>query len=295
LPQYRYKRSAVPVGGQIRLETQFFDSAGNKKDPESFPTVEIFDGDGYLVRAASAASVTRPALGKFRLEYTIPDGYVAGVWTDVWDATVDGYALNSVFDFNVDPGGSIVAAGSTVTVPTMKIGDKPNVKYTQAEIYGINILMEMLRFRLHNTQFGRDGQRCDIFSIDEMLDFLRLALSEFNATPTFTSYTFADGAIYGIFADLIVEGSYLKAVSSIIPTEAAKEGLLTDNGITLTPASVSAALNNVHSGLYSEYRNRVKEAKRNHRPPPIGMGAGSILASSPLYRRLRARKENQLI
>lgn len=295
MAQYKYKRAAVPVGGQVRLQVQFRDSAKNAKDAATFPTVEIVDGYGTVVRPASNSAVVRMSLGKYRLEYTVPDGYQAGVWADMWVGEVDGYEMNADFDFTVDPSGSIEADGLTVTEPTMKIGDKPHIVFNQEEIRGMNILMEMLRFRLKNTQVGRDGRRCDIFSIDEMRDFLKLALSEFNATPTFTSYLFSDETLYTIFADLIVEGAYLKAVPSLIPPEAGREVVITDNGISITPASVSGALGTVLSALYTEYRAKLKEAKRNHRPPPLGMGAGSILATNPLYRRLRSRKENRLI
>lgn len=279
----------------MRLQVQFRDSAKNAKDAASFPTVEITDSDGYVVRSPSNSGVVRMSLGKYRLEFTVPDGYEAGVWSDVWVGEVDGYEMVADFDFTVDPSGTIEADGSTVAEPIMKIGDRPYVKWTQEEIYGINVLMDMLRFRLKNTQLGRDGRRCDIFSIDEMRDFLRLSLSEFNATPTFTSYLFSDPTLYVLFADIIVEGAYLKAIPSLIPPEAGREVVITDNGIAITPASVSGALNNVLSALYTEYRAKLKEAKRNHRPPPLGMGAGSILATNPLYRRLRSRKENRLI
>lgn len=271
----------------IRLEVQFRDSAGLARDTDQFPQIEISNSDGVIVHPASSYGVRRLAEGRYRLQYTVPDGYADGVWRDTWSATLDGFANIANFDFNVLSQGTITATGDTVTTPEMKIGDVPKINFTQQEIYGINILMQKLRFRLRNTQRKPDGSRCDILSIDDMESFIWLALSEFNATPTFTSYTTADPSIYTIFSDLIVEGAYLKALPSLIPAEAGREWVVTDDGISVTPASVSSALSNIMSALYSEYRAKLKEAKRNHRPAPLGMGAGQLAVAHPTFRRLR--------
>lgn len=288
-----YKRAAVPIGGRIRLEIQFKDSAGNARDTDPFPSIEILDAAGFSVRSASNDSIIRLGTGHFRFEYTVPTGFTEGVWVDQWTGQIDGYAVIAAFDFTVDSTGTAEAAGDTVSEPEMKIGDEPTIHFSQNEIFGINVLMKKLKIRLKNTQRRPDGTRCDILSVKEMAGYLDLALSEFNATPTFTGYLFSDPAIYTIFADLLVEGAYLKALPSLIPVEAGREWVVSDNGISITPASVSSSLNSVMSALYSEYRAKLKEAKRNHRPAPLGMGAGSILSSNPVYRRLRQIKFNQ--
>lgn len=293
MPIIYYKRASVPVGGHIRLETRFRDSGGNLRDTDSYPSVEILDNDGGSVRAPSNAEVQRLADGHYRLDFEVPPGFTEGVWHDQWTAAVDGYAAIARFDFVVDSSVTAEATGETVGSPEMRIGDEPTITFNQQEIFGINVLMQALRFRLKNTQRKPDGSRCDIFSIGEMASFLNLALSEFNATPTFTGYYFSDPLIYTIFSDLLVEGAYLKALPSLVPVEAGREWVVTDNGISIQPASVSGALNNVMSSLYNEYRAKLKEAKRNHRPSPLGMGAGSILVTNPVYRRLRQIKLNQ--
>lgn len=287
MSQIFYKRAAIPPGGVIRLEVQFRDSAGLARDTDQFPQIEIANSTGLTVHPASSYGVRRLAEGRYRLQYTVPDGYSDGVWRDTWSAALDGFANVANFDFNVLSQGSITATGDTVSSPEMKLGDIPKINFTQEEIFGINILMQKLRFRLRNTQRKPDGSRCDILSIDDMESFIWLALSEFNATPTFTAYTTADPSIYTIFSDLIVEGAYLKALPSLIPAEAGREWVVTDDGISVTPASVSAALSNIMSALYSEYRAKLKEAKRNHRPSPLGMGAGQLAVAHPTFRRLR--------
>jgi hypothetical protein len=285
--QIFYKRAAIPPGGNIRLEVQFRDSAGIARDTDQFPEVEILNSLGATVRLPSNFGVRRIGEGHYRLQFTVPDGYTDGVWKDIWSATLDGFANIAQFDFNVVSQGSITAAGDTVTKPEMKIGDVPKINFTQEEIFGINVLMQKLRFRLRNTQRKPDGTRCDILSIEDMESFIWLALSEFNATPTFTAYTFADPTIYTIFSDIIVEGAYLKALPSIIPAEVGREWVVTDDGISVTPASVSGALSNILTALNSEYRAKLKEAKRNHRPAPLGMGAGQLAVAHPTFRRLR--------
>lgn len=293
--QYYYKRDAVPVGEEIRLEVQFRDSAGNKKDADAYPTVLITDADGTVAQAATTSGVRRVAVGKYALEYTVPDGYASGVWYDTWTAELDGSPLTAEFDFAVDPSGTIEAAGGTVLTPEMEVGDDPYIEWTQGEIKGINILMSMLRYRLKNTQVKPDGVRCDIFSVSEMESFLIMALSEFNAQPAITTYSFADHATYTMWADILTEGAYLKALAMIVPPSAGQEFVINDNGVSITPASVSSAINGVMSALYSEYRAKLRAIKAHHRATPLGMGAGSILVTNPAYRRLRARKENQII
>lgn len=287
MTQIFYKRAAIPPGGTIRLEVQFRDSAGLARDTDQFPQIEIANSAGFIVRPASNFGVRRLSEGRYRLQYEVPDGYADGVWKDTWSATLDGFANIARFDFNVTSPGTITATGDTVSSPEMKIGDIPKINFTQEEIFGINMLMQKLRFRLRNTQRKPDGTRCDILSIEDMESFIWLALSEFNATPTFTAYTFADPSIYTIFSDLIVEGAYLKSLPSLIPAEVGREWVVTDDGISVTPASVSGALNNILSALYSEYRAKLKEAKRNHRPAPLGMGAGQLAVAHPTFRRLR--------
>ena len=284
-----YKRNAVPTGGKLALQVKFKDIAGVPRDTDSMQTILIETHNAVEVYNSSVG-VRRVAEGQYRFDFLIPQGFEDGVWSDTWTGTIDGYATIANFDFNVNSLNTIEATGDAVSTPEMKLGDKPVIKYTQEEMFGINILMEHLRYRLRNTQIKPDGRRCDILSVSDMQSFLWLALSEFNATPTFTNYFFSDPTIYTIFADILVEGAYLKALPSIIPAEKGREWVVTDSGVSVTPASVSDSLSSIMGTLYSEYRAKLKEAKRNHRPAPIGISAGSLVGQNTVFRKIRNLK-----
>ena len=286
-----YKRNAVPPGGKLALQVKFKDIAGIPRDTDSFPILQISTSQGTEL-FNSNVGVRRVAEGQYRYDYTVPLGQVDGVWSDVWSGIIDGYASIANFDFNVSSVNTVEATGDAVEIPLMQIGDIPVIKYTQEEVFGINTLINKLRFRLRNTQIKPDGTRCDILSVGDMEAFLWLALSEFNATPTFTGYVFSDPPVYTIWADILVEGAYLKALPSIIPAEKGREWVVTDSGVSVTPASVSDSLNNIMTSLYSEYRNKVKEAKRNHRPAPVGISAGSLTGQNTVMRKIRNLKLN---
>lgn len=293
--KYNYDRQAVPAGEKIRLEIQFKDSAGNPKDASSFPSVSITDGASVVAYGPTTSGVVRSSVGLYRIDYIVPDGYTEGVWNDTWSGTLDGYGASATFDFRVSSVGSIEAAGAGVPEPEMRIGDAAHINYSQDEIYGINILMKTLRTRLRNNQTLPTGLQCDIFESNDLADFLNAALSDFNSTPTITTYLFSSPMIYNLFSDVIVEGAYIKALAALAPIQAGSELTITDNGTSLTPPQISSMIMNVATTMLSDYRARLKEIKRNHRPSAIGMGAGTIANQSPAYLKLRHRRANRLV
>lgn len=288
-----YDRGSVPVGEVIKLEIQLKDSAGNNKDADAIPTIAITDGDGASVVAATSSSVIRVSEGYYRYEYTVGSGYQVGTWNDTWSATLDGYAINAIFDFHVNSQGEIEATGTTV-VPQVEIGDACVENFNQDEIRCINKLLKEINVKLRNIVITPDGTRCDIFSAEDLVDFLEASLSEFNSTPTITDFGFDCPEICGVFRDIITTGGQLKAWLSLIPKEAAKEWTITDNGTQFTPASVSNALLSAYNAQYMEYRARLKEIKRNLRPSIRGLGSGNIAIAAPQYRRLRHLSERRI-
>jgi hypothetical protein len=293
---FYYDRSAVPVGEFIRLEVQFRDSAGNAKDPDTFPFVEILDGSSVSVIGPLSSAVARSGTGQYYYLFQIPDGYVSGIWNDIWSADVDGYSISDVFDFTVNSQGSIEAVGSSVPERVWTLDDEEiTYEYTQEEIKGILLLRGLLKNRLQSTAYKPDGSSCPVFSNDLLLTFLCCALAELNATPAFTTYTFADNVIQTLAADLMTQGAMLVAWSSQAIIESSMELTVNDNGVTVNPPPVSSTISGMYNAQMSEYRAKLKEFKRNHRSGPIGMGAGSFLPVSPQWRRLRHRRELRII
>lgn len=294
MANYTYSRQAVPVGETVSLEILFKDAAGNIKDADAFPTITILDAAGTEVVATTSSNVFRKGIGQYSYNLVVPTGYTQGMWNDSWTGIVDGYTLTSTFDFLVDSVGSMEAIGTTVD-PGVEIGDEPETAFSREEIKNINVLLKILKSRIQNNAFTPQGIECNVFSNDELVSFLCASLSEFNSTPTITSYGFDNPLVSQMFSDVITQGAYLIAMSAIAVIEAGREFTLNDNGVTVNPPPVSSTITSLHSSQLSDYRAKLKEIKRNHRPAPIGMGAGRIIVTNPVVRRYRHRKESQII
>ena len=294
MPQFVYKRNAVPVAESVDLDVQFVDSAGNSKDTDNYPTVAVRDAAGSIVRAASSSGVQRIGTGRYRLAYVIPGGFQQGLWGDTWAGAVDGYSISAGFGFNVTSIGAITAVDTSVE-PLLVLGDAPDIIYTQAEIKGINILLQGLETRLRNQSIAPDGTPCPVIPQAELINYLRLGLSEFNAMPTITFYTFDQMLVYGLFEDVIVEGAFLQALSAVAILSAGQEMVITDNGTSVQPPPVSSTINTVISSRQALYLEKLKGVKRNLRPAPAAFGAGRILVNNPQVLKMKHRSEGRII
>lgn len=294
MAQFVYQRDSVPVGEKILLDVQFRDSAGNSKDADATPTLQVLDGAGQTVVAETSQSISRLGLGFYRYELTVPSGYVPGIWNDTWVGLIDGYQITATFDFLVNSEGSIDAVG-TIVEPDSELGDDDSAEFTQAEIKNINVLLKVLKSRLRNNAFTPSGNACNVFADEDLINFLCTSLSEFNMTPTITGFTFEDSIVVSMFSDIITQGAMLIAWSGQAILESGREFTITDNGVVVQPPPVSSTISAQISAHLSDYRAKLKEIKRNLRPGPLGLGAGSILVSHPGVRRLRHRRENRLL
>lgn len=184
-----------------------------------------------------------------------------------------------------------------------QIGDPPRISYSEEEIIGINILLECLQKRLKNEiqvetidAYGNIGYvDCSIFTNDELVWFLRCSLSEFNQTPHFTDFTFADPVIYERYGYIIVEGAAILAWAAQMVIEAGREFTITDNGITMNPPPLSSVLNNELSNFVSKHMDMLKYIKNSIKPRPVGFGGFRVLAISPNFLRLRHLRERRII
>jgi len=120
-------------------------------------------------------------------------------------------------------------------------------------------------------------------------------LSEFNQTPHFTDFTFAEPAIYERYGYVIVEGATILAWAAQMVIEAGRELSITDNGITLQPPPLSNTLNNELSQFLTRHTEMLKHIKNNIKPRPLGFGGFRVLAVSPNYMRLRHLRQRIII
>lgn len=295
MANFTYSRQSVPVGETITLEAQFRDGAGNPKDTDtSFPSIRILDASGTEAVASTTSGMVRTGIGRYKYDFIIPTGLTEGIWNDLWAGAVDGYTLSTTFDFLVNSVGTVEAVGSIVD-PGVEIGDAPEAVFSREETKNINILLRILKARIQNNAFTPSGDPCNVFSDDDLVSFLCSSLAEFNSTPTITGYGFDNGLMATTFSDILTQGAYLIAMAAIATIEAGREFTLNDNGVTINPPPVSSTITSLHSTLLSDYRAKLKEIKRNHRPAPLGMGAGSILVVNPIHKRLRHLRERAII
>jgi hypothetical protein len=75
---------------------------------------------------------------------------------------------------------------------------------SQVAIDNINDLLNHLR----------GNKDCDIYSVDELVDFINQSLSIFNETPPFTSFAWDDTSIIKQIDDVLVQGSIYLALAT---------------------------------------------------------------------------------
>jgi hypothetical protein len=288
----------VIVGDAINLDIRVLNALGQATDADSTPWVEVKDDGGNVIRALSPSGVVRVDTGVYRLTYTVPAGSNTGVWTDSWRAVVDGFTTDNSLEFIVLSASSTIAAGGS------SVGDPPCVEYTQEEINGINILLELLRYRLRDIdiysetkdEYGQDTlTECNIYSDSYLLSYLRGALFQFNGTAHFTSYLFSDTVIQTMFAHIIVEGAFIMALSAQMLVEKGRSFVINDNGVSLTPSDLADLMNSHVGMLITSHREQLRFIKANIKPTPIGMGTYRVLSASPAFLRLRHLRSRQII
>lgn len=288
-------------GRTVDLYVRFTDEMGNPANTDETPTVTITDQNGVVRRAASNIGVSlvndnQPGL--YRLSYDIPEAMPDGYATDTWTADIGETSVTNSFEFNVLTDGEI----SQAEPPTFDPGDDVPWNFTKEEAHGINILLKMVKPRLKSdgTRKIRSGNttidaECNIFTDAELITFLVNSLSEFNAYPHFTSYTFADEQISGIFADIIVQGAVLLALAAQTLIERGREFSITDAGVTYQPPAVSEILNSQFTTQLADYKEKLKAIKTNLKPAALGLGSWRITSISPNFLRLRHLRARQII
>lgn len=119
----------------------------------------------------------------------------------------------------------------------------------------IDKLTQLVKARLNSTSKVKSVDlngdvgyvEIDIFSQEQMTNFLTISLSEFNQTPKFTNFTFEDADIIAIFADVLVEGAVVQALGSHALLERGRE-------ISCEVFAGAAPCNKVSDLLNDQYR-----------------------------------------
>lgn len=109
-----YTRSAVLATKVVNLRALFLDSAGMPVTLDALPNVYIYNpsvstedreadlaSDTYTNASEGPLTPTLLSAGYYELNYTVPSGAEAGLWYDVWEADIDGVAINSNLNFTV--------------------------------------------------------------------------------------------------------------------------------------------------------------------------------------------------
>lgn len=287
-------------GRIVDLYVRFVDATGEPVNADTTPQVEIYDSLGTRRRAISnigvglAKAETGLYLLSFEISETAPDGY----WTDRWVAEIGNTEVESTFEFMVTSSGDL----SESVEPSFDPGDPVPWDFTREEAHGINVLLKMIKYRLKSdgTRKVRERDRyidvpCSIFTDPELICFLVNSLSSFNQYPHFTQFTFADPQMYGIFADIILQGGILLALAAQTLIEKGREFSINDNGVIYQPPQVADMLNTQYTSQLADYKEKLKHIKTSMKPNPLGLGTFRVTSISPNFLRLRHLRERQIL
>jgi len=288
-------------GQSIDLYVQFSDSVGNPVNTDDTPTVTIYDGQEIQRQAATNVGITLahdPGLYKF--SYDIPlSGFYDGYARDSWSAKIGNETVSANFEFLVISDGSIEESDK----PTPYPGDDYTFDFSEAEVEGVNRLLKILKRRVKNDGIRRvpDGAgsymevECAVFSEDELICFLVGSLSEFNQTPHFTTFSFADQQIQETFMHIVTQGAALLAMAAQTLIEKGREFVITDAGISMSPPAISEILNSQYSVQLADYRSMLKSIKCSLKPNIKALGTFRVTAIAPAYMRLRHLRARSVI
>lgn len=284
----------------VSLRAQFYDLTGTPVDLVAAPQVSIIQPSGNVVIAPTSVGVYRVDTGLYGFDYITPLQVSQGVWVDLWRGQIpSGQTVVKEFNFTV----FYTQTPLTNSDGYWALGDDVPFNYSQTAILNINKLLKGLKARLKSSgksagtdQFGNPIYvDCDIYSIDQLVTFLAESLSMFNQIPHFTAFEFHHTEIITIFYDILVQGATLLALSSQALIERGREYAISDNGVSLTPPTISELLNTQWSTELSNYMEKCKITKVSMKPVAIGLGSltGSV-ARAPQFARLRWLRARQI-
>lgn len=289
----------IDVTDQVNLTVQFKDGSGNPINADSYPKISIVQPSGLVLLASTSVGVSQLSTGKYSYIFTVPINGPYGVFTDIWTGYVNGFRVETTFDF-------VVAHSQMPAINSdgyVHLGDDPGFNYSQAAIININKLLRSLKARLNSSGKAKSTDSygnveyvdCDIFSIDMLVTFLGTALWDFNQVPYYSFFQFDEDNFIEQFGEILVEGATLYALASKSLIERGREFQITDNGLNFNPPTVSELMSSQYGALATVYWEKLKMIKASLRPQPFGLGTFSMSSSiNPAFRRLRHLRSRRL-
>jgi hypothetical protein len=286
----------------VSLRASFYDSNGDLADPTSFPSVTIIEPSGNIVVNNISTGVYKVSIGVYGYDYITSLAPSLGVYADVWrgtlaDSTVKVLEYNFIVNYTQSPS-TLNADGYYA------LGDDVGFDYSQSAIYNINKLLKSLKARLNSSgmssgkdQFGNPIYvECDIFNVEQLVEFLATSLAAINSEPHFTMFEFHHSEIIKLLFYEIVQGALIYALASQALIERGSEYNIGDNGISVTVPTLSEMLNTQYSTEYNIWIEKVKRIKASMKPAVIGLGTvtGNV-SRSPQFARLRWLRARQII
>lgn len=292
------RSSIIQPGDIVQLRALFRGSDGLPADLDSYPKITIIQPSNNVVVSSTSAGVYQVDTGTYGFDYSVGLMPPVGTWVDRWEGVMLGMPINGEFTFTV----YTTQLPAVNTDGYVALGDDPGFNYSQNAIININLLLKSLRARLKNSgkhkttdEFGNKiVSDCDIFSTDELVTFLAMALSMFNEIPMFTLFTFEDTPIIDNFHAILVQGASIIALSSQALIERGREFAISDNGIGFTPPTISDILNGQYNTELTNWYDKVKMIKHNMRANPLGLGGLRVMGTQPAIMRLRHLRAKQI-
>jgi hypothetical protein len=290
----------LDVTDQVNLTIQFKDQNGNPVNTDSFPKISIINPSGLTLLAPTSVGVTQIGTGRYSYIFTVPINGPYGIYRDDWVGFVNGFRVETMFEFAV----LHTQVPDINTDGYIHLGDDPGFNYSQTATANINKLLKALKARLNSSGKAKsvDGYGnvtyvdCDIFSIDMLVTFLAIALTDFNQVPFFTFFTFDDTDFVEQFLEILVEGATLYALASKALIERGREFQITDQGISWSPPTVSELMNTQYNTLITVYHDKLRFIKASLRPNPKALGLFSMTSGfNPAVRRLRHLRQRSII
>ena len=308
----RNRSMVVHVTDTVQLHVTFRSlQTGLPADLIAFPTVTIIQPSGNVSVGPTSSGVYHLSTGVYGYDLTLGINANVGVWTDLWRGTMDdgsndGYAshiLSPELKFVVQ---NTNLPGNANSDGYIALGDTPGFNYTQTELQNINKLLQALKSRLHSSGKSRSLDQfgnvifidCDIYTVEMLVTFLAMSLTEFNQIPYFTNITFEDTEMINQFFAIIVQGAVIYALAAKALIERGREFSVVDNGISLVPPTISELLNTQYSAEMANHLDKLRQIKASLRGKPLGLGIASISTGggrSPAIARLRHLRSRQII